>query len=761
MILLPELTTCTACPLHERGFPVHGSGDHHARVMVIGEAPGEEEHEKGTPFVGRSGRELSRLLALGGVDRETAYVTNLVKHWPGEGNPTPGVRVIKACRPWVLKEIELVDPAVILAVGGLSAKALIPGVNLRKDHGVGRVMEICGKERVVVPLYHPAAGMHNPALRPIIQDGYERLKHGIARPPTTIHVHGEIAEFDLKRPLALDFETTSLDVDTCEVVTVAYSQVVGTGFAHRPSERFWRLLKVFIYYGGRVVVHNAAFDLVILERVIGVRVRNFWDTMLSGYVSGRSLGLKARALREHNVIMRTFAQVGEGEKDASKIPAERLYPYAAVDADQTLQFYYEDLLEVEERGIQGVIDTEFALMWVIEDMRRRGVVIDVDRLEELSKELEVEITEKKRRVYEILGREFNIDSGDQLADILFGEFSLKPFKRTKSKKRWAVDKEALKYLEALYPENKLLEAILDYRRIAKIKSTYVDGLRPHITNGRIHPRLKQVGASTFRFSAEDPNYQNQPSRDQRWKKAIKGLFKASPGHKLVAADYGQLEVRVAAAISQDQVMIGVFNTDGDIHTKTVREILKSEVDVAPNGMNLRTLAKIVNFGSLYGLSGGGLQRYLASTDPPIHISLQEAVEIVEGIRKTYPEYMAWVDHIKAFVRANGYAETMQGRRKYFPVGDDNSTEKEWVNMPVQGTAGGDVVRDAMVEFGRRGYPLIINVHDELVFDVPEELAEEVARDVDEIMVSRAEWVLGVKVKVEVSVGDTWGEMKKL
>ena len=759
-MILPDSATCTACPLHTNGFVVHGVGPIPAKIMVVGEAPGEEENASGRPFVGRSGVELTRLLASGGVDRDGVYITNTVKHWPGPSNPTPGVKVIRACLHWLMEEIAIVDPEVIIAVGGISAKVLIPGVNLRKDHGMGRVVEVAGKPRTVFPMYHPAAGMHNPALKPIIEEDYSRLRLGIAQPPSTIYIHGEAPRLVTSRPLALDLETTSLDTATCDIVLVSYTQHTGSAFAHPITPSFYRKLKRFVDGGGLVVVHNAAFDLVILERY-GVKVTRFWDTMLSGYVLGTTLGLKSRALREHNVVMTTYDQVGGGEKDASKISIEVLAPYAAVDADQTLQFYYEDTAEVEKRGVQRVVEVEFDLVGIIQDMKRRGVRIDVDRLDALSQELAVDVDIKAQVVYDIIGREFNIDSGDQLATILFEDLGLKSLKRTKSRKRWSVDEEVMMWLEGLYPENPLPAAILDYREVAKIKSTYVDSLKNYIVDGYIHPTLKQTGASTFRFSAEKPNYQNQPSRNQKWKKAIKGLFLASPGCKLVAIDYGQLEVRVAAAISKDQVMIEVFNNDGDIHTKTVREILKSEVDVAPNGMNLRTLAKNVNFGSLYGLSGGGLMRYLAGTSPPIHVSLKEAVDIVNGIRSTYPEYMAWVDGIKRFVREHHYAETLQGRRKYFPVGDDSSTEKEWVNMPVQGTAGGDVVRDAMWELGRQGFPLVINVHDELVCDVPEEIAEEVAQDMARIMVTRAEAILGVKVKVDVSKGDNWGEMTKV
>lgn len=760
-MILPELTTCTKCPLHTNGFAVHGTGPVPAKTMIIGEAPGEDENTEGAPFVGRSGRELDRLLASGGVSRADAYITNVVKHWPGPGNPTPGVKIIRACKPWLLEEIALVDPEVIIAVGGISAKALIPGVNLRKDHGVGQRVEICGKVRTVYTVYHPAAGMHSPGLRPVIAADYKGLNTPPVTAPRTVYIHGEIMEpFDLNRPLALDIETTSLDVESCDVVAIAYTQTIGAGWVGRPTARLLSKIIEFINKGGLIVVHNAQFDLTVLERY-GVHAPNFWDTMLSGYVLGTAVGLKQRALNEHRVKMVSFDEVGKGEKDSSKIDPSVLYPYAAVDVDQTVQFYHEDRREVDARGLQRVIKTEFDLVGVIRRMRRRGVRINEKLLDELSERVAVSVGAARGDVYRSAGHEFNVDSGIQLGEILFSTMGLKPLKRTKGKTRWSVDEEVLKWLSVQYPENLLCQAVMHYRELAKIKGTYVDGLRSHIVDGRIHPILKQTGASTFRFSAAEPNYQNQPSRNKTWKRLIKGLYIPSPGCRLVAIDYGQLEVRVAAAISRDPVMIAVFDNDGDIHTKTVREILHSEVDVSPEGMNLRTLAKNINFGSLYGLSGGGLKRYLASADPPIHISLQEAVEIVEGIRRTYPGYMAWVDGVKAFVREHGYAETMMGRRKYFPVGDSTDTEKEWVNMPIQGTAVGDVVRDAMWALGRDGFPLIINVHDELVFDVDREEALWVAREASEVMVKRAEDILGVRVKVSVSVGDSWGEMEEV
>ena len=481
--------------------------------------------------------------------------------------------------------------------------------------------------------------------------------------------------------------------------------------------------------------------------------------MLSGYILGNERGLKQRALKEHNILMETYNDVGDGEKDASKIPPEDLWYYACGDAQQTLEFYYEDLEEIRYRGIEEALRVELGLLPVIHDMHRRGIYVDQVRLKDLKEYLDVEVDKARQKVFAIIGREFEVDSGPQLEAILFDELKLKRVKMTPKKTRWSTDSEVLIKLLDAHP---ICQAILDYRKLAKLKSTYVDSvyrfLRP---DGRIHPYLNQVGASTFRFSGEKPNIQNQPSRDLAWKKRIKGLYRAAPGKKLVSIDYGQLELRTAAGISRDEHMLDIFThedeTGIDIHTNTVRSVLHSETNISSTGTNLRTLAKNINFGSLYGLGGNGLQRYLAGANPPVHVGIREAVDIVHGIRSAYPGYMEWCENLKESVLTHGYAETLLGRRKYFVVDPKDPEFKDVINMPIQGTAGGDVARDAMVYLYQMGFPIIVNVHDEIVFEVDEDIAEEVKVQAAEIMRERAERILGVKVKVDAVVLDGWGD----
>ncbi len=572
---------------------------------------------------------------------------------------------------------------------------------------------------------------------------------------------------------ALDLETTSLDPMRAEVVGLAlawtegeavYVPVAHTGLEApnqlERSEVLNALGPLLADPALKKVGQNIKYDWVVLANA-GVELKGVaFDTMVASYVlnpSRRRHNLAGLALEHFNYTMTTYEDVaGKGAKQVSfdQVPIEAATAYACEDADYTLRLADELSSEVESSSLAPLLyELEMPLIEVLVAMERWGVKIDAAVLRDLSKELEGQIEALATRIYTLAGEEFNIKSPVQLRAILFERLGLPVLKRTKTGP--STDHEVL---EQLALQHDLPAEVVNYRALSKLKSTYVDALPAliHPATGRIPTSFNQTVTATGRLSSSDPNLQNIPVRSEVGRR-IRQAFVAEEGRRLLSCDYNQIELRILAHLSKDTVLLEAFAAGEDIHNLTASEVFGvGPADVTPDQ---RRVAKVVNFGIIYGLSPFGLARDLK-------VSREEAREYIDGYFARYAMVKDYIEATKAEAHERGYVTTVLGRRRYLPelASADRVTkemaERMAVNTPIQGSAA-DLIKRAMVEiYGetvKRGLEakMILQVHDELLFEVPDDEADEVENLVVDKMVGVVE--LDVPITVDAKWGKSWSD----
>jgi len=507
---------------------------------------------------------------------------------------------------------------------------------------------------------------------------------------------------------------------------------------------------------------NAKFDMVMLRRY-GVAVRGLaFDSMLASYVLDSA--------REHNMddlaqrflsykpiaITELIGPRGKGQLNMRDVELNVAGEYACEDADITYQLYERLGQELREKGLDDVAQRfEFPLVEVLTEMEYCGVHVDVPSLKDISASLEAAALRLEGEIYELAGQQFNIGSTKQLAEILFEKLKLPTKKKTKT--GYSTDQFVMEELAAIHP---LPEKILEYRQAMKLKSTYVDAL-PALINpetGRVHTSYNQAVTSTGRLSSNNPNLQNIPIRSDVGREIRKAFVAGIPGGLLLSADYSQIELRIMAHVCGDEEMVRAFKENFDIHTATAMNVFNVPLEeVTPN---MRRKAKEVNFGIMYGIGAFGLARRLK-------ISQKEAKELISTYFQKYPGVNQYISSTLEMARDKGYVETLSGRRRYYPninafnQSARSAEERAAINMPIQGTAS-DIIKLAMIDIHNElhtRFPqvnMLLQVHDELVFETPEECVTELAAFVKEKM--EGAFSLGdVPVVVETGVGANWFE----
>ena len=515
--------------------------------------------------------------------------------------------------------------------------------------------------------------------------------------------------------------------------------------------------------------HNANFDVMVLNHA-GLEVNGVdFDTMIAAALTGRrQIGLKQLALDFFQVEMTPItALIGTGRKQITmaSVPVEQAAPYAAADADFTWRLKRDLDPRLDADEARPVFrDIEMPLLPVIVRMQQEGVMVDTGQLDRFSEELGVELERLKSDTNELLGgTEINMNSSQQLATVLFDEYDVPKTRRTKT--GYSMDAATLEGLmdrEDLNPQAfELIRNVLRFRELGKLKSTYVDALPRLVvqSTGRVHTSFNQVGSATGRLSSSDPNVQNIPVRTDLGKR-VRQAFKADGenGWTLLAADYSQIELRILAHLSQEPGLLEAFRNGEDIHAATATAMYGEDSD-DPEGQ--RRIAKILNFGVIYGLGPIGVAR---QTD----LTRAQGAEFIEMYFSRYPGLKDYLERVKEGARVKGYVETMTGRRRRLPDITTGSqmaraaSERMAVNMPIQGTSA-DIIKIAMINIDReireRGLKsrMIIQVHDELIFEVaPGELMD-VQAMVSELMPAAME--LSVPLEVEIKTGPTWGDME--
>jgi len=525
--------------------------------------------------------------------------------------------------------------------------------------------------------------------------------------------------------------------------------------------------------------HNANFDLMMLANY-GINAQNVdHDTMIAAHLLGKTgIGLKNLALEVLGEEMTPITElIGKGRKQTTfdQVSIEAATPYAAADADMTgrLRSVFEP--QVNNQGLAHLMsDMELPLVPVLVDMQRQGIKVDPGVLHEMSRDLNEQIQHVEEEFRQTIkekvgGLSVNINSPQQLSDLLFQTLALPRTRRTKT--GYSTDANALQDLKSRLTDAdvnasiegiQVVDQILEYRQIAKLKSTYVDAL-PEMVNpatGRIHTSYNQTGSATGRVSSSDPNLQNIPIRTELGRQ-VRRAFVApdAPQWLLFSADYSQIELRVLAHLSQDPGLLEAFRRGEDIHSATASSMF--EVPINEVDSEMRRIAKVLNFGVIYGLSAHGISQQTG-------FSREEGSTFIENYFAKYPGISEYLERVKASARENQYVETLLGRRRSVPeINASNfnvrgAAERMAINMPIQGTAA-DIMKLAMIRVHRRlaeeslRAKMLLQVHDELVFEVPQEEMETLKELVFDEMPAAMD--LDVTLKVEAKWGETWGDME--
>ena len=510
--------------------------------------------------------------------------------------------------------------------------------------------------------------------------------------------------------------------------------------------------------------HNIKFDLHVMNSA-GIKVAGrLSDTMLAHYVldpaARHGMDPLAREYLRYDPIPITalIGEKGDAQISMDKVPVDKVCDYAAEDADVTLQLYSKLVPKVAEAGASRAYeDCENKLVRVLFEMESEGVRIDEGALRRFGAELQTDISRAEHNIFEKTGVFFNVASPVQLANVIYDKLGLVPYSAKKtSGGRFSTSEDVLQELAGQHP---VIEDILEYRLCTKLKSTYVDKLPKCVdpSTGRIHTSFNQALTETGRLSSDNPNLQNIPIRTARGRRIREAFIARDSNHVILSADYSQIELRMMAALSGDAAMTEAFNSDDDIHLQTAARVYGVERGDVSGEM--RSRAKMVNFGIIYGISPFGLAQRLG-------IARTTAGDLIRSYFEMYPGVKSYIDRTIASAREKGYVSTITGRRR--PLKDINSrngtvragAERIAVNTPVQGSAA-DLIKLAMSavydEMTRRGLSskMILQVHDELVFDVPRDEITIMRELVESCMTGVME--LPVPLKVEIGVGDNWLE----
>ncbi len=585
-----------------------------------------------------------------------------------------------------------------------------------------------------------------------------------------------VKELNKAKVIAFDTETTSTEEMKAEIVGISLAIKEGEGIyipighasgGNLPLDEVIEALRAPMTNPkiGKVA-HNAKYDFIVLAK-FGLRVAPLtFDTMLAEFIvdpSSRNMGLKNLAFARIGVEMTHIEDlIGKGKKQISMadVAIESVAPYAAADAESTLRLL--PVMQAEVKRVHGeklMSEIDMPLTTVLADMEMTGVSLDLPFFKKMSVELTKRLAEIEKDVYASVGKPFNINSTQQLSDVLFNKLGLKADASWKTASGfYSTNAEVLESLSGQHP---VVDMVLEQRELSKLKSTYVDALPLAVDEktGRVHTSYSQIGAVTGRLSSNNPNLQNIPIRSELGRRVRNG-FIADKGNVLLSVDYSQIELRIVAHMAQDAGMLEAFRRGQDIHATTAAAIYNIPLEQVTKDQ--RRHAKAINFGLIYGMSAFGLTR---STE----LTLAEAEDFVKEYFKEFPGIKSYLDGIRKSAAETGYVETLLGRRRYFPALKGqmnrnlrNREEREAINAPIQGTAA-DIMKIAMLKIpsalksANLNARMLLQVHDELVLECPRGELDATVRVVKEVMTSA--YRLDIPLETEARAGQNWGEME--
>jgi len=577
--------------------------------------------------------------------------------------------------------------------------------------------------------------------------------------------------------ISFDTETTSTEEMKADIVGISLAVKEGEGYyipighntgTNLPLKKVLSALEAPLTNPkiGKIA-HNAKYDYIVLAKFGLVVSPLTFDTMLAEFIidpSSRNLGLKNLAFVKLGEEMTHIEElIGQGKKQLSMadVAIESVAPYAVADAEIPLRLMELQIKDLKRVGGEKLLDEiDLPLTPVLASMEMEGVLLDLPFLKQMSDELTQRLSEIEKQIFESVGKTFNVNSTQQLSDVLFVQLGLEPPDRGK-KTASGHYSTAAGVLDLLSGKHPVVDWVLEHRELSKLKSTYLDALPLAVDEktGRVHTSYSQIGAVTGRLSSNNPNLQNIPIRTETGRKVRNG-FIAGKGNVLLAVDYSQIELRIVAHMAQDEAMLAAFRAGEDIHATTAGAIY----GVAPEAVTkeMRRHAKAINFGLIYGMSAFGLTR---STE----LTLAEAETFVKTYFEKFPGVKKYLDGIRKQAASQGYVETLLGRRRYFPalqskqnVQMKNREEREAINAPIQGTAA-DIMKIAMLKIPRAledaglKAKMLLQVHDEIVLECPKEEWEITSKVVKQTMANA--FLLSIPLSTEARYGKNWGDMK--
>ena len=594
----------------------------------------------------------------------------------------------------------------------------------------------------------------------------ERAKYHLVN--TQEELEQLIGLLNKQKEFCFDTETDNLEP--------RHANLVGVSFSFKEKEAFYvpipevkdfsdSLIQQFssVFLNAKIlkIGHNLKYDLKVLSRY-GINVSSAcFDTMIAHYLINPESKQSMDFLAEQHLnyqcvsIESLIGKKGKNQKNMKDLAPEEVSDYACEDADITFQLKKLFEIEIEKPHLKSLFESvEMPLMYVLKNMEIEGINIDVEALKTFGSELNEDLIRLKSEILEEAGEEFNLDSPRQLGTILFEKLQISSKAKKTKTGQYATSEDVLQKHEKDHP---IVGKILEYRQLKKLKSTYVDPL-PELCDpidGRIHTNFMQTVTATGRLSSNNPNLQNIPIRTAKGREIRKAFVPRDEQHELMAVDYSQIELRIIAALSEDKSMINAFKKGVDIHTATAAKIFNTPVPEIKREQ--RYQAKAVNFGIIYGQSAFGLAQNL-------NISRKEAKTIIDSYFEEYPTIKKYMENVVASAREQGYVKTVLDRRRYLP--DINSTnaivrgyaERNAINAPIQGSAA-DVIKLAMIAVQKEMFALklnskmILQVHDELVFDVHSEEREILEKLVKESMEGALS--LSVPLEVEYKIAGNW------
>ena len=586
-------------------------------------------------------------------------------------------------------------------------------------------------------------------------------------------------ELDNAKVISFDTETTGTEEMTAELVGISLSVKEGQGYyipvGHVAGNNL-PIKKVIdaitpAMTNAKIgkVAHNAKYDYIVLARY-GLTVSPLtFDTMLAEFIvdpSSRNLGLKNLSEYRLGEEMTHIEElIGKGKKQISmaEVAIEAVANYAAADAETTLRLMAIEEKELKRVEGQKILDEiDMPLTAVLAEMEMTGALIDTKFFGEMSKELAARLNEIEKEIFGHVGKTFNINSPQQLSDVLFNHLRLEPPDKGR-KTTTGFYSTSADVLDSMRGQHPVLDFILEHRELSKLKSTYVDALPAAVdaNTGRVHTSYSQIGAVTGRLSSNNPNLQNIPIRTETGRRVRNG-FIADKGNLLLSVDYSQIELRIVAHMAQDEAMLAAFRAGEDIHATTAAAVYDIPLDDVTKDM--RRHAKAINFGLIYGMSAFGLMHSTGLT-------LAESEDFVKAYFKKFPGIKKYLDGIRRDAAEIGYVETLLGRRRYFPalqtktnVQLKNREEREAINAPIQGTAA-DIMKIAMLKIPQAlknaglSAKMLLQVHDKLVLEVPKKEINETAKVVQDTMANA--YPMSIPLDTEARAGISWGEMTVL